>query len=168
MANGRCRLHGGLTPAGPASPHWKHGQDSRWGGLPKGLAERYLRSRSQLDRELLALTDDIALVEAQISEVLGKAMKRESLTEAQSKKLERLMEQRRKLVETETRRRKDTAETLSLQQGMALVSMLASAVRETISNLQERAELTRRLQKLLKAPAGDSEVIPPVDGSDFT
>lgn len=28
-ANGRCRLHGGNTPRGPASPHFKHGQHSR-------------------------------------------------------------------------------------------------------------------------------------------
>lgn len=26
MANGRCRLHGGKTPSGPDSPHFKHGQ----------------------------------------------------------------------------------------------------------------------------------------------
>lgn len=25
MANGRCRLHGGKTPSGPDSPHFKHG-----------------------------------------------------------------------------------------------------------------------------------------------
>jgi len=29
MSNGRCRLHGGLTPRGLASPHFRHGRYSR-------------------------------------------------------------------------------------------------------------------------------------------
>jgi hypothetical protein len=30
MANGRCRLRGGKTPNGVASPHFKHGQHSKY------------------------------------------------------------------------------------------------------------------------------------------
>jgi hypothetical protein len=37
MANGRCRLHGGKSLAGPASPSFKHGRHSKW--LPKEVAE---------------------------------------------------------------------------------------------------------------------------------
>src|SRR5262245_44093579 len=29
MRNGRCRLHGGQTPSGIASPHFKHGKYAR-------------------------------------------------------------------------------------------------------------------------------------------
>src|SRR5438094_730039 len=29
MANGKCRMHGGLTPSGPAAPTFKHGGDLR-------------------------------------------------------------------------------------------------------------------------------------------
>ena len=30
LQNGRCRLHGGLTPGGMASPHYKHGMRSKY------------------------------------------------------------------------------------------------------------------------------------------
>lgn len=38
MRNGRCRMHGGSTPVGPASPHWKTGKRSiLLKTLPKSL-----------------------------------------------------------------------------------------------------------------------------------
>lgn len=30
MSNGRCRVHGGMTPGGVASPHLKHGRRSKY------------------------------------------------------------------------------------------------------------------------------------------
>jgi hypothetical protein len=33
MRNGRCRLHGGMTPAAIASPHFKHGRYSKHAAL---------------------------------------------------------------------------------------------------------------------------------------
>src|SRR5262245_13255246 len=30
LQNGRCRLHGGLTPGGMASPHYRHGMRSKY------------------------------------------------------------------------------------------------------------------------------------------
>jgi hypothetical protein len=35
MLNGRCKLHGGLTPLGIASPHFKHGRRSKYHWVPK-------------------------------------------------------------------------------------------------------------------------------------
>jgi hypothetical protein len=43
MPNGRCRLHGGKTPAGIASPHWRHGRRSKYEKhLPKEMRNGYL------------------------------------------------------------------------------------------------------------------------------
>jgi hypothetical protein len=36
MTNGRCRLHGGLSPKGPSSPQFKHGRYSKY--MPPAMA----------------------------------------------------------------------------------------------------------------------------------
>ncbi|MBL8179983.1 MAG: hypothetical protein JNL64_00045 [Blastocatellia bacterium] len=66
LVNGRCRNHGGLTPKGIASPHYKHGRYSRH--LPTHVRDRYYESLN--DPELTALRDDLALIDIHISEVL--------------------------------------------------------------------------------------------------
>lgn len=58
MLNGRCRLHGGLTPRGAALPQYKHGRYSKL--LPKGLAESYKRLHH--DPEILSAHDEITLL----------------------------------------------------------------------------------------------------------
>lgn len=63
----RCRLHGGMTPVGKDSPHWKTGRYSKH--LPQNLLERYRESAS--DPDLLAMRDEIALLDARITELLG-------------------------------------------------------------------------------------------------
>ncbi|MCZ7546747.1 MAG: hypothetical protein M5R40_25940 [Anaerolineae bacterium] len=58
--NGRCRLHGGKTPAGVASPNFKHGRYSKH--LPANLLDRYQAALA--DADLRALDDEIALLYA--------------------------------------------------------------------------------------------------------
>lgn len=58
----RCRLHGGLTPTGTASPHWKHGRHSK--ALPKNLEALYEAFRQ--DPDLVTLSDETALVDVRI------------------------------------------------------------------------------------------------------
>lgn len=60
MANGKCRLHGGLTPCGINSPHYKDGKYSKY--LPSHLKSDYEAAVS--DPELLSLRDDVALYES--------------------------------------------------------------------------------------------------------
>ena len=54
----KCRSHGGKTPRGVGSPHWKHGRYAKY--LPTGLHERY--DAALKDPEILALDDEIALL----------------------------------------------------------------------------------------------------------
>lgn len=68
MPNGRCRIHGGKSLVGPASPAWKDGRHSKY--LPTRLAESYRTAVN--DAELLALRDDIALIDARLVELIGK------------------------------------------------------------------------------------------------
>ena len=66
MANGKCRVHGGATPSGHALPQTTHGRYSKQ--LPTRLAARYEEARS--DPELLALRDDIALLDTRLASVV--------------------------------------------------------------------------------------------------
>lgn len=61
-----CRYHGGKTPVGIAAPGFVHGRRSKH--MPSRLLELY--SEALQDPEQLALTDDIALVDTRISELL--------------------------------------------------------------------------------------------------
>jgi hypothetical protein len=65
MPNGRCRLHGGKTPGGIASPHWKHGRYSRY--VPNGLRRDY--ERTVADPELLSIEDLVAAQRARLYEI---------------------------------------------------------------------------------------------------
>src|SRR5689334_1272270 len=67
MANGRCRIHGGLQPQGIARPGFKTGRYSKY--LPARLAGRYEEAAS--DPELLALKDDIALLDTRIAQTVS-------------------------------------------------------------------------------------------------
>lgn len=63
-----CYQHGGATPVGPALPQYKDGRHSKY--LPGRLAESYRAAVN--DAELLALRDDIALIDARLVELIGK------------------------------------------------------------------------------------------------
>lgn len=67
MTNGRCRKHGGATPSGMASVHYRNGRHSKY--LPERLIERYQEALS--DPEMHSLEGEIALVDARISDLLG-------------------------------------------------------------------------------------------------
>src|SRR5690606_6632650 len=103
MANGRCRIHGGKTPTGIALPHTKTGRYSKY--LPPDILERYHTALS--DNDLLSLRDEIALVDVQIQAVLeaqsDPKAKPEDVIAARAR-LHELIEQRRRLVETERKR----------------------------------------------------------------
>lgn len=68
MANGRCRMHGGSSLAGVASPNFKHGRYSDH--LPQNL--RTLAENAAADPELFNLTNLIAVYSARIMEALGR------------------------------------------------------------------------------------------------
>jgi len=74
MPNGRCRMHGGMTPGGMALPQFKHGRYSKY--LPARLVDRYQAGRS--DPELLAMRDEIAALDARLSELLERVDSGES------------------------------------------------------------------------------------------
>ena len=61
-----CRMHGGRGARGLASPEWKHGRYSK--ALPANLSAAYERART--DGDLIALRDELALVDARLTALL--------------------------------------------------------------------------------------------------
>jgi hypothetical protein len=63
--NGRCIKHGGPSPKGIASPHFKSGKSSRH--LPTRLITKYQEALE--DPELMSLESDLAVVTARIEDL---------------------------------------------------------------------------------------------------
>ena len=68
MPNGRCRIHGGKSLAGPAAANFKTGRYSKY--LPAHLKDRYEAATS--DPDLLVLRDEIGLIDARVGELMGR------------------------------------------------------------------------------------------------
>ncbi len=74
MRNGRCRMHGGATPGGLASPHFIHGRYSKF--FPGGVAERYETSRA--DPEMLSVAEEVAVIQTRICDLARRVATGES------------------------------------------------------------------------------------------
>jgi len=67
MANGRCRLHGGKSLSGIASPSFKHGRYSK--ALPPRLRETFDALAKEGD-EALELTAELAIYTSRLAELI--------------------------------------------------------------------------------------------------
>lgn len=186
MANGRCRMHGGTSLGGLASPVFKTGRYSKY--LPARMAERYQESLK--DPEILALNDEIALADSRLEDLLKRVDTGESgaiwelarsayknLLVAQSKKdyvkmaealqslgeiIQRgqadyaawqdvsiVMEQRRRLVESERKRRVDMQQMITVDRAMLLIGAISDILKRNIEDRNLLNKISRELQSLL-------------------
>src|SRR5215211_19820 len=74
MANGRCRMHGGLTPRGVELPQFRTGRYSK--SVPDRLISRYQEALQDEERHDLA--DEIALAETKVDDILARMEQGES------------------------------------------------------------------------------------------
>ena len=164
-------MHGGKTPRGPSSVHYKDGRHSRF--LPARMFAAY--RAAGIDPELMSLRQDLALIDARIIDVLkrvdtgeagviwqaaqaamvrfdrawvrkdGEAMEaalaeaKRLITQGASdwaawQEVGSLIEQRRKLVESEQRRLTLTHEMLSRDQAMALVGQVVDILQRHVTD----------------------------------
>lgn len=75
MQNGRCILHGGPSPKGPAQPAWIDGRASKY--LPAALRDRY--EAALADPELLKLEHQIALLDVRLGQACARVEGGESV-----------------------------------------------------------------------------------------
>jgi hypothetical protein len=189
-----CRMHGGKTPRGPASVHWKTGRWSKF--LPSRLLAHYRAAR--LDPELLSLREEVAVVDARIIDILRRVDTGESgalwrdvhaamtlfeqrqarhdvkgMTEAFTRlqhlisrgvaddaawgEIGTLIDQRRKLVESEQRRVTLAAEVLTREQALAFMGQIVDIVTRHVRDKQVLHAMLLDMQALGHASNGHQE-----------
>ena len=101
--------------------------DQILGGIDGSVASEQWRAALDLLETAKKTKDDVASVRAALGEL--EELLRRGVTEASAwDQILRLWEQRRRMVATESRRRRDMHEMLTLQHGMTLVAALTAAV----------------------------------------
>jgi hypothetical protein len=166
-----CQVHGGKTPRGVASPHYKTGRYSKV--LPARLAARYIES--QADPRLLELRDDISLLDARLEDLLARVdtgesgalwgklltaktelasisgtsaeatLKRQALmgyildliTKGHAdhqawRELGGVLEQRRKLVESERKRLVEMQQVVTSERMVILIGQMVTIIKEHV------------------------------------
>lgn len=131
-ANGRCRMHGGATPAGLASPHFRTGRWSKH--LPaKSLGRGFEAAYN--DRTLMQLRQDAALVDALLTSVTGNLKDTgRPLPLKQEQRVLALLEQRRKIVESEARRLRDLSQVVPIDQYRTALAVMAGLLRQYLAD----------------------------------
>lgn len=187
MPNGRCRIHGGKSLGGIASPTYKDGRYSKY--IPKRLMDA--ASAAALDPDLLSLREEIGLVYARIGDVLSRvdtgesgamwakvksafasfdnargnedefkalAALRLSIEAGYSDSLAwgeigELIEQRRKLVESEQKRLVAMNQMITAERAMLLFGAFAGILRKHVTDPQTLSAISSELGSLLNRGA---------------
>lgn len=186
-----CAMHGGKSPGGLGSATLKSGKYSKY--LPQGLAEKY--GAAVTDPEILALNNEIALVDARAMELLdglnsgeatatlwnklqkaaaeldaaqraGDAVKlamalndmlelirRGAAESARWLEIYNLFERRRRLVDSERKRRLDMQTSVNAEQVMLLVRSIADLVNQHVPDRDARSAISTGLANLIAARA---------------
>lgn len=148
MANGRCRMHGGSTPQGMASVHYKHGRYSK--ALAGTLLDRFEQSLN--DPDLLALEAEIALVDALTeahTEVLGNPEATDRSRAAAESRALQLIEQRRKLTASEADRRVQMSLMVPVGEVVSTAAALLTVVREEVDDLETFNRIAAHFDRLV-------------------
>lgn len=182
-----CAMHGGKSPGGLGSATLKSGKYSKY--LPQGLAAKY--AAAVTDPEILALNNEIALVDARAMELLdglnsgeatatlwnklqkaaaeldaaqraGDAVKlamalndmlelirRGAAESARWLEIYNLFERRRRLVDSERKRRMDMQTSVNADQIMILVRAIADLVNQHVTDRDARSAISTGLANLL-------------------
>ena len=185
-----CYVHGGPTPRGIASPNFKTGRYTK--EIPDRLVEKYQESIS--DPDLLALSAEISLVDARLSDLLSRVDTGESgalwkqaqaafidfrsanaagdqdkMTSALSE-LNRILnlgvddykawrevgdviEQRRKLVESERKRRTEMESMITAERQMLLIAGILGVIRENVTDKTTLSNLSTGIRALISPVA---------------
>lgn len=188
-----CAMHGGKTLVGAASPRFKTGRYSKY--LPTRLAARYEEAAN--DPDLLAMREDIALIDSRLADILARVDTGESgslwrqardefavldaaIKEGDAKpvtaSLKRmqamlgrgvsdyaawhevgdLLEQRRKLVESERKRLVEMQLVLDSRQAVVFVTAFLDVIQRHVPDRKQLSNIAREVQALLARDGHDA------------
>lgn len=142
MHNGRCRIHGGATPKGLALPQTTTGRYSKAFG---GIAGRVAQALD--DPERLAMSHEIALTDARLGELVEQPMGTEAWAEVRD-----LVEQRRKLVESERKRMLEIQQMMTVTEAVAFVMAVMDVVKRHVADRSALAAIGNELEGLVRRP----------------
>jgi hypothetical protein len=186
-----CFHHGGKTPRGLASPHFKTGRYSK--DIPTRLLANYTAALA--DPDLLALRSDIALVDSRLGELLARVDSGESgaiwrtlrgvwanLITARAKgdipgmqehlsevgvliergladyaawmDIQKCLEQRRKLTESEWKRLVDMQQMITTEKAMVLLAAVVDVIRKEVSDRDTLGRISIGIAGLVANSAG--------------
>ena len=138
----RCRSHGGKSGRPPI-----HGKYSKFNPVPRRLQARF--EKAATDPELLDLTKDIALVDAQVWEMAESAQSQDTFTPIQTRKLLLLLKHKRALTKQETERRIAMGSMLDVQQVMVLIGYVYDSITKHVTDEKERRAIGNDLRSLV-------------------
>jgi len=144
-----CSMHGGKSLRGVDSPRFKTGRHSRY--LPANMVEKY--EQALADEELMRLNDEIALVDALLQNQL-EYLNQEGEEPVAWAQVMGLVEQRRKLVDTERKRLLDEDQVITIERLMILVAAVADIVQRNVASREERAAVANELRLLVSGADG--------------
>lgn len=146
----RCRLHGGATPRGAFSPHFKHGKYSRY--LPHDVRQMYQRALS--DPDMISVRDEIALIRAMITHRLEHwpesaegRLSRAELRAMQS--IRRDVDRVRKLVLTQHRINHEKSKLITADEVLILIGQVLDVITAVVTDQTQRAEIARGISALI-------------------
>lgn len=142
-----CLAHGGKTPRGAASPHFKTGRHSR--SLPGRLLATY--EVALRDPRLLSLRDDIALIDTMLMETLSQLDDDTPTTKERCvfRNVGKLIEQRRRLVESEVKHIVLAREMMTAEEAMSLMHAVVAIVTHYLPDPKEQAAVAEELHALI-------------------
>jgi Flp pilus assembly protein TadD len=180
-----CQVHGGATPRGIASPHYKTGRYSKV--LPTRLAARY--AEAEHDPQLLELRSEISLTDARLADLLVRVDSGESgalwqalltargdlllarkagnakeqadalntIIELISKghadyrawsEIAAVLEQRRRLVESERKRLTEAQQTLTIEKAMLLIGAIGGIIKAHVTDVTTLRKISADISAL--------------------
>ncbi len=154
----RCKLHGGATPRGMASPHFKTGKYSKY--LPDRLIRRYEEASS--DKTLVSFREDLALLQCRITQLLDQLGTVEPGSEEENnlwKQVGEMLEKRIKVAQAERKRLVEMGQMMSVEEIRNLANSLAQIVRNNVKDPKQLAAISDQIRQLM----GESENTCPMD-----
>jgi hypothetical protein len=138
MPNGRCRMHGGKSPAGIASPAWKSGRFSRY--MPKRLLAKY--EEYLADDNLIEMRDYLALLDARNAELLQTVDRGGSADKDTWLAVQRLVVRLNAALA-----RGDTADAVSIAQQLSDLAADGVAVASAWAELRQNMRIGRQVRE---------------------
>lgn len=145
-------MHGGTSLSGAASPTFKTGRYSK--SLPAQLAARYHEALT--DRDLLALRDEIGLVDAHVGELLESFQDDPDDPDTWERIIAGI-EQRRKLVESERKRLVEMRQMITAEQALALIAAISDVVRRHVDDPHILGAISRDIARIIGRPGRDDD-----------